>query len=266
MITTPRLRWAASTLLTALALILTVIAAVPAHAASSVYVALGDSYSSGVGTRSYLADDGCYRSQYAYPYKAAAEIGASLDFRACSGARTYDVRDKQLGSLSAATDFVTVSAGGNDAGFSSIITQCAKPWPYTCWGDIDKANTFISGTLPGRLDELYGLIRSKAPTATVIVVGYPLLFNGETCNALARLSAGEQSRMNETGDLLDDTIRDRAEAHGFTFVDPRAAFDVHRVCDDVEWINGLSSPTSESYHPNRDGHVAYTSLVRPLLS
>ena len=40
----------------------------PAQAAAPSYVALGDSYSSGVGTRSYLADGtDCQRSAYAYP-------------------------------------------------------------------------------------------------------------------------------------------------------------------------------------------------------
>ena len=50
------------------AAIVGLVAVPPAHAASPVYVALGDSYSSGVGTRSYI-DDGtsCQRSNYAYP-------------------------------------------------------------------------------------------------------------------------------------------------------------------------------------------------------
>jgi hypothetical protein len=37
------------------------------------------------------------------------------------------------------------------------------------------------------------------------------------------------------------------------------------VCDKVEWLNGLSNPVSESYHPNRDGHVAFANLLQPLL-
>jgi hypothetical protein len=37
------------------------------------------------------------------------------------------------------------------------------------------------------------------------------------------------------------------------------------VCDNVEWLNGLSNPTTESYHPNRDGHVAFANLLQPLL-
>jgi hypothetical protein len=39
------------------------------------------------------------------------------------------------------------------------------------------------------------------------------------------------------------------------------------VCDSPEWLNGLSNPISESYHPNRTGHSSgYTPLVSPKLT
>ena len=58
-----------------------------------------------------------------------------------------------------------------------------------------------------------------------------------------------------------------AAAKGFAFADPTNRFVGHAVCDQPEWINGLSSPVSESYHPNRDGHGSgYTPLVSPLLT
>ena len=57
------------------------------------YVALGDSYSSGVGAGSYDSSSGdCKRSTKAYPYLwAAAHAPSSFAFTACSGARTGDV-------------------------------------------------------------------------------------------------------------------------------------------------------------------------------
>ena len=68
-------------------------AASPAGAATAPrYVALGDSYSSGTGTRNYLADGtSCQRSTRAYPSLVAAGGGLDLNFRACSGATTADV-------------------------------------------------------------------------------------------------------------------------------------------------------------------------------
>jgi lysophospholipase L1-like esterase len=242
--------------------------ALPAHAATVVYTALGDSYSSGVGTRTYYSDGtSCYRSPYAYPVLDANQIGATtFAFAACSGAKVNDVLNTQLGSLSAATTHVTMTVGGNDAGFTHVITQCALPWPYTCWGDINNANTFITNTLPGMLDNLYNRIRALAPNARVVIVGYPRLFNESDCQSLARISPGEQAAMNDSADLLDTTIQGRAAAHGFAFVDPRAAFTGHAICDAAEWLNGLSYPTMESYHPNRTGHSSgYAPLVKNAL-
>lgn len=238
----------------------------PAHAAAPAYTALGDSYSSGTGTRSYYSDSGsCQRSPYAYPVLDAARLGATLTFAACSGATVSGVLNGQLGSLNAATAYVTVSAGGNDIGWASVITQCAKPWPYTCWTQIDNAENQIRTVLPGRLDQLYTRIRALAPAARVVVVGYPRLFNGEECNLIARISPGEQSELNAAADLLAVTTRDRAAAHGFGFVDARGPFTGHAVCDDVEWINGTSNPLSESYHPNRTGQAGYATQVEAAL-
>ena len=216
------------------------------------YVAQGDSYASGTGTREYY-DAGCQRSNHSYAKQLAAQQGMTLSHVACSGARIPDVRANQLGALSAATDLVTISIGGNDAGFSSVITQCAKPFPFTCTGDIN--------TLPGQLDSLYTEIARRAPNAQVIVIGYPRLFNGEQCNFGARISPDEQSQLNAVADLLATRTAAAATAHGFDFVDARGPFNTHRICDDVEWLNGLSNPIGESYHPNRVGHDAFTDLI-----
>ena len=237
-----------------------------AAAEAASYVALGDSYSSGVGTRDYDESSGsCQRGPDAYPVEVAPRISASLAFVACGGAKTEDVTGGQLGSLNAGTTDVSISIGGNDAGFGDVLKQCAKPWPTTCWGDIEDAQNFIREDLPGELDAVYGAIDSRAPSAQVAVVGYPRIFNGEECNAGARISEGEQEDLNATGDILASVTAARARAHGFTFVDPRVPFDGHAVCDDDEWINGLSNPTGESYHPNDEGHDAYADLVTAAL-
>ena len=240
-----------------------------AHAAAPSYVALGDSYSSGVGTRSYLSDGtSCQRSTYAYPALIAAARGYALNFRACSGATVADVTNTQLSALSASTNYVTISVGGNDAGFADVLTECATPWwAGDCDGAIDDAQYFINNVLPGRLATLYASIRAKAPNAKVVVVGYPRIFNGEDCNAGTWFSPAEETRLNQTADLLNSKTSAQASAKGFSFANPTSRFVGHAVCDDVEWINGLSNPVSESYHPNKSGHASgYTPTVSPLLT
>ena len=133
----------------ALCLGLTALAGPPAHAATPSYVALGDSYASGVGTRTYLNDGtSCQRSVYAYPSLISAARAYTLNFRACSGATIADVTSSQLSALSASTAYVTLSVGGNDAGFTSVLTTCAQPgWLSNCNGAIDKAQAYVNNTL-----------------------------------------------------------------------------------------------------------------------
>lgn len=238
----------------------------PAIAAGTGYVALGDSYASGTGTRTYLNDGtSCQRSVYAYPSLDAAALGLSLTFRACSGATVADVTRSQLSALSTSTAYVTISVGGNDAGFSSVLTRCAQPsWLSNCYSAIDQARTTINGTVPGRLATLYRSIRAKAPNARVIVVGYPRIFNGEDCNAFTWFSPTEEARLNATADLLNSRTATAASNAGFTFVNPTSRFVGHAVCGSPEWLNGLSSPVSDSYHPNVAGHRdGYAVVTKP---
>ena len=73
--------------------------------------------------------------------------------------------------------------------------------------------------------------------------------------------------MNATADLLNAKIQAAASGPGFVFSSPTSAFIGHAVCDDTEWLNGLSNPTVESFHPNRLGHSSgYTPLVGPALT
>jgi lysophospholipase L1-like esterase len=238
-----------------------------AHAQTIEYVALGDSYASGVGTRSYIDDgSGCSRSESAYPSLLADAIGADLTFAACSGAKTGDVLGKQLGGLSDSTDLVTITIGGNDTGWTGVVQRCAYPYPWNCWSEIDAAEAFVRDQLPAKLHAVYDAVEEAAPNADVVVLGYPRLFNGEECNAITRISPGEQAALNDAADLLGDTIGTVATSHGFDYVDVRDAFDGHAVCDDAEWLNGISYPIAESYHPNKSGQRdGYFDLLNDLV-
>ena len=253
----------------ALCLGATALAVPAAHAASPSYVALGDSYSSGVGTRTYINDGStCQRSVYAYPSLIAAARSYSLNFRACSGAKISNVTSSQLSALTASTGYVTISVGGNDAGFTDVLTTCAQPaWLSNCNAAIDKAQGYINNTLPAALKKLYASIRSRAPHAKVVVAGYPRIFNGEDCNAFTWFSPSEETRLNQTANLLNSKLGTAAGTAGFTMANPTTRFAGHAVCDSPEWLNGLSNPISESFHPNRAGHASgYTPLVSPKLT
>lgn len=250
---------------TVLAALLSSLGVTPAQAVATQYVALGDSYSAGVGTRD--KQDDCYRSPYGYPALIADAYGLALSYQACSGAVTADVTANQLQALSSGTGYVSMTIGGNDAGFADVLTECAQPgWLSDCEGAVADGNAVIANQLPGRYDSLFAAIAAAAPNATVAVGGYPWIFNGEDCNLATFFSPSEQSALNDGSDSLDALIAAKAAGHGFAFVDPRSSFDGHAVCDDEEWINGLSNPIEESYHPNRDGNIGYAALFGPALT
>ena len=239
-----------------------------APASAVRYVALGDSYSSGTGTREYYAS--CERSIYSYPYRVwQAHSSWTFVFAACGGAKTADLINTQAASLTSGTNWVTYTIGGNDAGFSSVITECAQPsWSSNCDGAINTAQSFITNTLPSRLNSVNNTIKSRSPYAKVIVLSYPRVFMGEDCNAGTWFSASEMTRLNTTADMLRDQLRAAATRAGanFVFKDAIPGFVGHAVCSSSEWINGLSNPVGESYHPNRTGHASgYTPLVRAVL-
>ncbi len=238
-----------------------------ASAAAERYVALGDSYSSGTGTRTYYSST-CQRSVYSFPYLLSQQrANTQLVFAACSGAKTGDVLANQVGQLTSGTGIVTITVGGNDAGFSSVITECAKPeWASVCDTRVNSAKSYISNTLPGQLNNVYSQIKSRSPSARTIVLGYPRLFMGVDCNAGTYFDSDDMVQLNQTADLLNSVLAGRAAAYGFTFKNPTTAFTGHAICSSTEWLNGLSSPVGESYHPNRTGHSSgYLPLVRQVV-
>ncbi|MDX2603238.1 SGNH/GDSL hydrolase family protein [Streptomyces caniscabiei] len=224
------------------------------QAAATGYVALGDSYSSGVGAGSYLSSSGdCKRSTKAYPYLwAAANAPSTFDFTACSGARTGDVLASQLGPLGASTGLVSVSVGGNDAGFADVMTTCVLQSDSACLTRINTAKAYVDSTLPGQLDKVYSAISAKAPAARVVVLGYPRFYQlGGTCPGL---SQAKRTAINNAADHLNTAIAKRAADHGFTFGDVRSAFTGHELCSGSAWLHSLNLLNiGESYHPKAAG-------------
>src|SRR3984957_19071044 len=130
------------------------VTATAAGAATTVnYVALGDSYSSGLGAGDYISSSGsCDRSANAYPQQWAGDNPpASFVSVACAGATTADVLSSQISALSASTTLVSITIGGNDAGFSNVMETCVLSSTSSCLTAVSNAEAFVGGPLPGRL-------------------------------------------------------------------------------------------------------------------
>lgn len=219
------------------------------------YVALGDSYASGTGAGDYGDSGSCKRSANAYAQLWANDNAPSeFAFVACSGATTGDVLNNQVGALTADTEFVTISVGGNDAGFADVMTDCNLGSDEACVARNEEAQAYARDTLPGLLDGVYNEINNRAPNARVVVLGYPHIYVLEgDCDA--GLSETKRAAINGSSDVLADVISGRVSSAGFEFVDARPAFAGHEICSSGDWwINSVTFPIDESYHPNAAGH------------
>jgi lysophospholipase L1-like esterase len=229
------------------------------------YVALGDSFSSGVGTNSYTLSSSCRRGVYAYPWLVAQQrTNTSLTFVACSGADTADVMASQIQFVNPDTDIVTITIGGNDIGFSNLIVQCTLS---DCSAALDSTRASLPNFLPPRLDTVYSAIKSQAPAARVVVLGYPRMFSSVGCFGTLGISSTERAKANLLADALDQVIGARATSFGFTHQSAIGPFTGHAVCSFSPWLNGLNLfNTVESYHPNRNGNsLGYAPLVRSVV-
>lgn len=226
---------------------------------STTYAALGDSYAAGQGAGSYL-NTTCYVSSKGYPALIDADRRITLTARpACSGASTAEVIGSQVGQIATTTTRVTLTAGGNDVGFGTVVEDCFVLVSETdCQAAIAAGNALVaSGEITARITATVNAIRARAPQAVVIVTGYPRLFEPTVTRAHAQ-------EVNAGTTALNAAIRDGAVAAGARFVDVEAAFAGHSIGSSSPWINDWSwLNISAGFHPNASGYVAYANQITP---
>ncbi|SHG64383.1 GDSL-like Lipase/Acylhydrolase family protein [Jatrophihabitans endophyticus] len=243
-----------ATLVAALGAVLAL--ASPVAAAAAVhYVALGDSYSSGVGAGDYVDSSGsCDRSTNAYSQVwADAHSPASYTSVACSGATTADVVADQLSALSATTTLVSITIGGNDEDFAGVMKDCNLKSDDTCVSEIDAAEADARSALSGKLDSLFAQIRDRSPDAELVVLNYPDFYDLDA--DCVGLSQTKRTKIDEGIDVLSTVLSGAASRAGATFADVRPAFAGHEICDDNRWLHSVNfADFGISYHPTEDGH------------
>ncbi|MEU0650477.1 SGNH/GDSL hydrolase family protein [Streptomyces umbrinus] len=262
------------------------------------YVALGDSYTSGPKIPPQTGDpSGCDRSGLNYPALVAKELGiTAADFRdvSCSGATITDLtrpqstdhgtNPAQLSALSATTRLVTVGIGGNDIGFSSMITKCVATGTLFKLADrltdiTDKApceEKYASGDVDqvaqkirvtgDRLTQALTEIKRRAPEARVYVVGYPAILpvKNTHCGRGLPLAPGDVTFLRQKQLELNTMLGERARTAGATYVDTFTPSKGHDACSpaDTRWIEPLrpSSPAAV-VHPNERGERGMATAV-----
>ncbi|MFI7704860.1 SGNH/GDSL hydrolase family protein [Nonomuraea sp. NPDC049480] len=262
-------------------------------AQSGTYVALGDSYSSGEGVyeldKRPLNDgaDRCHRSTGSYvPLVAQAyRFGGGTAFYACSGATTGQLFSGQYGQrpqitrVGPSASLVTLSIGGNDAGFTKVLTACiAKlPWSTACVDQDAAVARRIAELRPSMIKVLREL-RGRAPGARIVVLGYPRPFPQGPVETVDNLGVEDQRWINGVTRRLNDTVSavvaefDRGIAAfggsgSVEYVDAFEAFTGHEVGRPQPYLNGLAVDVEElkvnarSYHPTGEGYRRFADLI-----
>jgi len=245
-----------------------------------IYAALGDSYAAGEGLPPFEPDSGrCHRSPSAYPRLVAAEEGSALTFVPCTGARTEDVVSDagQLGSVDPASDLVTVTVGGNDAGFATVVGNCVIDTEPCSRLDSEVESTLAG--LGARLEDAYRRIRARAPGARVLVVGYPQVVadparaDFDNCPAVRspvpgrRITADDARWLRDKGTRITEIVRTAARSAGATYVDVVAPFAGHEACTADPWLSGVVlNDLRASFHPTPAGQVQLARLVTSALA
>ena len=124
-----------------------------------------------------------------------------------------------------------------------------------CDAQIATSQSQIDNELGPKLDAAYAAIRSRAPNARVLVLGYGRPFANRTCFGTPGVTLSEEAKLNTLADNLNAKIRNRAQAAGFTYVDLNPYWAGHHVCSSNPYTNGYSYLTLvDSYHPTRNGY------------
>lgn len=238
------------------------------------YVALGDSYGSGAGL-SPVDDANCDRSSEGYPAVIAGAVKAkSFKNVTCSGATTAEMakaqgtNPAQLSALSADTDLVTLTIGGNDIGFTEIITNCvvgsfSDPTGSPCKKQYnasgsDAITTRINSTA-AKLTVTLQYVRALAPKARVLVVGYPSLVpdDGKACRPGVPFADGDVPYLRDVNKKLNQALADRAKRVGAEYADTYTMTVGHDMCQNESdrWIEPIETKLAPA-HPNRWGQYA----------
>lgn len=263
---------------------LALFAAAGARAADN-YVALGDSYAAGpLIPNQSLSPLGCLKSSNNYSHLAAPSIGLPLRDATCSGAKTDNMLSSQdvtpgpanppqFNSLASDTKVVSLTIGGNDIGFSSILESCitANPFGSPCKnryapsGGSDELSARIAAAAPKLASAIQG-IRARSPLARIYVTNYPAIFpeSGYGCFPQEPIAFNDVPYLRAKQKELNAMIAAQAAANGARLVDWYTASIGRDSCksSSTRWVEPLvPGNVAAPVHPNKRGMQGAASLL-----
>lgn len=242
------------------------------------YVAMGSSYAAGPGVPDAADEDvRCARSTNNYAHQLARRHGLSLVDVSCSGATTKDIlaksdnRPAQIDAVTADTKLVSVTTGGNDVGFVTLLGaascrqleasdklpggKCPVPPVVTndTWRNLSTAMKRIA-------DEVH----ARAPAARLVFVDYLTVLPTAGQCAATPMSANEANAARAIAKRLAALTAAVAKASGATVIRASELSKTHDACSNTAWINGFPLPGQARfvpYHPNLKGMTAVADAI-----
>lgn len=208
------------------------------------YVALGDSYASGVGSGGggYSPKNGdydrcCSRNKNGYPGLLARSLDvSSFDYRSCMGAVALGNGNTVMNQMRMArhdAQLVTVTVGGNDMGFVDVITACLAPRLMTkrCINTINHSRKLVKTKVKPNLRKLQFELRRKFKKSAIVFTGYPRPYSWKV-KGFCHHPWIVRQKVNQLVDELNAAIR--ASVDQFVPVQ----FPGNELCSagDDEWI------------------------------
>lgn len=253
-----------------------------ADAAPVQYVALGDSYSaaSGVLPLDLKAPVECLRSVKNYPHVIAAKTGYAFTDVTCGAAETRHFATKQyfntppqLDAVTADTDLVTMTIGGNDSGvFINTILKCGQEGLRTLGNGnpcqtkygTTFADTIKNVTYPSLVTAL-NAVHAKAPGARVAIMGYPWIMPATGgCFTKMPVATGDVPYVRSIQATLNDAVRRAAAATGSVYVNLSVLSNGHDACQPygVRWVEpALLGNNPVIVHPNALGEAKMAAAM-----
>lgn len=174
---------------------------------------------------------------------------------------------------------VTLTGGGNDAGFAEVLRYCASPQigqSNTCsYADGGESLDSLKATIYNQYTSMTNLIskiRNSSPLTKVYIVGYPQFVAehgkfGCGLNA-AMLNQSEIETIRKMVVEMNDVLWLVAKDTGVQFVDIENSLDGGQICGGGKYMTGLwdvglsKQNRSAMFHPNSLGHSQMATSIR----
>lgn len=250
------------------------------------YVAMGSSFAAGPGLRPRAprSPRKAGRSSINYAHIVAARLGLSLVDVTFSGATTAEMLRPgtpkfpgQIDAVTSETKLVTITSGGNDAGYLPGLVSASLPRlahvarsvrrriaETQSRADLDERFGRLETDLGGLVDEIH----RRAPDATVVLVDYLTVLPANTTIPTFPLPPAVAEWGRDVAGRLSAVTRRVADTHRCLYISASTTSASHDAWSGIPWTKHFQYTLrgGAAYHPTAAGMAAVADMVADALA